>query len=645
MAKIAFLVPTEDMIQQAKTIVKDKKNTEFEMKVVTSENVLEEAELSVQNGANVVIARGNQAAKIKRNTTIPLVEIKLTGLEIARLIYEAKKILKKSKPVIGIIGFKNMLSDIKSFDEILGVNIKEYLVNATEDLEVVAQKAAQDKVDLIIGGKIANKCAEKFGIPTLFLTSGEESIREAFRIAEKIAYASNLEKKNTAEFKTLLDYSFDGIIKLNNRGIIMALNYLAEKILRKKSKDVIGKHIMEVFNLLDKTLIEDVLAKGKEVYSTLLQKGDVALVANIAPIIVDNEIEGAILSFQEFKKIQEMEAEIRKEVYSKGYIAKNTFQQIIGESPETAELKSLAKMYSKYDAPIMITGEVGVGKKLLAECIHNESLRRNNPYVAIDCASMPHDVLEKKLYGYIDGDYLHSQSPEKKGLFDVAHTGTIYFDKIDEMSMYDQLTLLRVMHEGSIRRVGDNSSLPVNVRVICSVDKNIINLIKEGKFNEELYYAISVLSLNILPLRKRKNDISVLLDYFIKQYSYMYRKYVIITDAARQIVLSYPWPGNVEQLEKFCEKMIISSAKKVLDEDFINKCLQSYTSFIDEKKFDFSNESKKVVVYKNPEASKILDLLNLYNGNRSKVAEELKISKTTLWRKIKKYNIENEYNF
>jgi transcriptional regulator with PAS, ATPase and Fis domain len=645
MAKIAFLVPRVDMLEQVKKVVKDGA-ADVEMKVVTSQNVLEEAKLSIENGADVLIARGNQASIISKNINIPLVEIVLSGQEIAKLIYEAKGVIKKINPVIGFIGFKNMFSDMKPFGEILGVTIKEYLASSTEELELSAYKAQEDKVDIIIGGEIANRVSEELGIPTLFLKSEEESIREAYRIAEKISYASDLEKKNTAEFKTILDYSFDAIIKLNNKGIVVVLNDLAEKILKRPSKDIIGKHITEVFSLLDASLIESVLTERKGIYSTLLQKGNLALAANIAPIEIDNKIDGVILSFQEFKKIEELEAEIRKERYSKGYIAKGTFEQIMGESHETAKLKSLAKTYAKYDAPIIITGESGTGKKLFAESIHNESLRRNNPFVMVDCGSVPPDMLEKNLYGYVTGNYIHSESSVKKGLFEIAHSGTIFFNNITELGMYEQLRLLRVMREGGIVRMGEDRAMRVNVRVICSVNKNIINLIREGKFNEELYYMLNVLSINLPPLRKRKRDMETLLNYLIEQYSYMYRKHVILTDAAKEVIFSYPWPGNVQQLRKFCEKLIILSTKKVLEEDFINTCFEDYSSSFDENEFDITeNKGKKIVVFKSPEAARILELLNIHKGNRGKVAEELNMSKTTLWRKIKKYDIEKEFNF
>lgn len=642
MAKIAFLAIREDMAHQAKRVAK-KIDVDVEIKVVTSQNAVAEAKLSVQNGAAVVITRGNHAALIKRNTNIPIVEIVLTGQEIAILIQEAKEILHKPSPVIGLVGFGNMLSSTKLLDEVLDVNIKEYFVEYSEELEGAVGKAAKDNVDIIIGGEIVCSLSKKFGIPTLFLKSREDSIKEAFRIAEKVIYASDLEKKNTAEFKTILDYSFDGIIKLNNKGKIVALNYLAEKILRKTSEDMIGRHITEVFNILDDNVIESVLTEGKGMYHTLLQKENLALVSNIAPVVIDGSIEGAILSFQEFRKIEELEAAIRKELYSKGYVAKNTFKNIIADSSEISELKSLAKLYAKYDSPVIITGECGTGKKLFAQSIHNESLRRNNPYVAVNCAAMPSEQLEKKLYGYLESNYFNSSTVIKKGMFEVAHTGTIFLENISDLDIYGQATLLRVINEGSITRWGDDKALPVNVRVICSTTKSLRTMVKEGRFNSELYYMLNVLELNISPLRTRIEDIETLLDYFIDMYNNMYKKYVILTEGARELLYSYPWYGNAQQLKKICEKIIILSPKKVLDENFINEHLEYFSEAVDEISFDKRNEQKKVVVYQSPEAANILKLLEKHNGNRGKVAEELNMSKTTLWRKIKKYEIENKY--
>lgn len=643
MAKIAFLAAREDMIVQAKKII-EKVNIDVEMKIVSSENAIAEAKLSVQKGANVVIARGNHASLISRNTDIPIVEIVLTGQEILKLVLEAKKIIKKADPVIALVGFKNMFSTTKLLDELLDVSIKEYYVNYTEELNEAVSLAAKDKVDIIIGGEIVNSFAEERGIATLFLKSREDSIKEAFRIAEKIAFAIELEKKNTAEFKTILNYSFDGIIKLNNKGIIILLNYLAERILRKNSEDIVGKHITDVIDMIDENVLKGVLSDGKPQYSILLKKENLALVSNIAPIVIDNQIEGAILSFQEFKKIEELEAEIRKELYAKGYIAKNTFKNIIGESAIIKKLKEQAKLYARHDLPILITGESGTGKRIFAQSIHNESLRKNNPYIVVNCSAIPSEQLEKKLYGYIENNHLHSSPIIKKGMFDVAHTGTIFLDQICELDLYNQASLLRVINEGNIIRKGDDRTLPVNVRVICSSNKNLMNLVIEGKFNEDLYYVLNVLSLRLTPLRDRKEDILVLLDYFVNEYNNKYKKYVVLTEEARAVICAYPWYGNVLQFKNFCEKLIILASKKVLNENTITEYLELYNPSLNENKYDKVVLDKKIIVYGNPEATKILELLDKHKGNREKVAEELNISKTTLWRKIKKYKIENKFN-
>lgn len=644
MAKIAFLALTEDMIKQAKNVVKNIKQ-DVEMKIVSPETAVAEARLSIEAGVSVIIARGSIASSISEETDIPVVEIVLTGQEIGKLIYKAKEILRKQSPVIAIIGTSNMFSPTKVFDELLDVTVKEYFVKRREDLGNAVEKAVKEKVDFIIGGEVVNSYARKWSIPTLFLKSTEDSIREAFRIAEKVLYTSELEKRNTAEFKTILNYSFDGIIKLSNEGVIVVANYVAEKILNKSSEDLIGKHITEVIDTLDESILTSVLVEGKEIYCNLFQKENLALVSNIAPIVIDNKIEGSIWSFQEFKKIEKLEAEIRKELYAKGYIAKSTFKDIIAKSSEINKLKDLAKLYAKYDSPVLITGESGIGKKMFAQCIHNESLRKNNPFVVVDCASMPPDQLDKKLYGYLESNPLHSSTITKKGRFDIAHTGTILLNQISELDKYGQVNLLRVLNESSIIRRGDDKLLPVNVRIICSTNKNLSTLIKEGKFNQDLYYMLNVLTLNITPLRMRKDDILNLLDSFISEYNNIYKKYIILTEGAKAVICSYPWYGNVRQLKKFCEKIIILAFKKVLNEDFINKHLEFYSDFYEENKYYTSGAEKKVVVYQSYEAAKIIELLDKYNGNRQKVAEELNVSKTTLWRKIKKYKIENKFNF
>ena len=255
---------------------------------------------------------------------------------------------------------------------------------------------------------------------------------------------------------------------------------------------------------------------------------------------------------------------------------------------------------------VLITGESGIGKRMFAQSVHNESLRKNNPYVMVNCAGMPPDQLDNKLYGYLETNYIQSSSMIKKGMFEVAHTGTIFLDQISKLDIHGQASLLRVLTEGNIVRRGDDRALPVNIRIICSTNKNLMNLVREGEFNENLYYMLNVLSLNLTPLRERKEDIAALLEYFIEKYNNVYKKYVVLTEGSKAVICDYPWYGNVRQLESFCERITILAPKKVLNEEFINENLECYNINFEEKRYDESSIGKKVVVYENPEADKIL---------------------------------------
>lgn len=629
----------QEMMEQANELVKDF-DIDVEVKLTTSAEVVAEAERAFKNGADIVIARGTHAYLVRKHTRIPLVEIVLTGQELAVLIAEARELTGKSAPVIGIVGVKSMFSNTKPFEKIFDVTIREYVVERGEELEAAVQRAWEEKADIIIGGEIALECAKKRNLPALYLKSQLDSIADAFRSAKRVAYAIELEKKNTAELRTILNYSFDGIIRLDDQGRVTVINYMAEKILGKSSDELLGKPITAILKLPDETQLDQVLHEGKSLYSIIINNDNVALVANIANMAVDNVSQGAILSFREFKKIEELEAEIRKKLYTKGYVAEYTFTRLISRSQTMKELKAVANTYAKYDLPVLLSGELGTGKRVMAECIHNASLRQKNPFVAVNCQGLPKELLQKQLFGYVvENPYTSLSTKVVKGAFELAHTGTLFLDHVAELDAYSQHNLLRILQHGTLLREEGEKTIPVNVRVIGATDVNLIRLVKEGRFNEELYYELSVLELYLPPLRQRKEDIAGLLDYYIEEYGNLYKKYVILTDEAREMIGAYPWYGNGQQLKGFCEKLVILADKKVVDIDFVNRSLVSFAVAWNENKFETEEPVGKVIVYQNPESALILKALEKHRGNRALVAEELGISTTTLWRKIKKYNI------
>ncbi|MCL2617036.1 MAG: PrpR N-terminal domain-containing protein, partial [Defluviitaleaceae bacterium] len=331
MAKIVCLFPRPEMQQQAEKIAKNYRLDFLYMKAIKSTDVEMEAESAQKAGAEIIIARGIQATIIRKRVSIPVVEMLITGLEMAQLIILARSMAGKLRPIIGIVSFANMICDTSSFDKLYDVSLREYYVDSSDQLIASVELAHKDGVDAVIGGDVVFQYAKDNGIPSVFLMSGVESVAESFRIAERVSYAIDLEKKNSAELKTLLDNSFCGIIKTDSSGAILRANYFAEKLLGKAEQEIIGRNISDLVPPISSAMLESVLLNEQEVYSTAFMIHKTAVVANMAPILMEGRAQGAILSFNEGQKIAEMEREIRREIYRKGYIANKTFEYFVAQ--------------------------------------------------------------------------------------------------------------------------------------------------------------------------------------------------------------------------------------------------------------------------------------------------------------------------
>lgn len=629
MEKIIMIVPTQEMREQALALLAHQ-NVAIGIYHETSQTVLERVAWAQREGALVVIARGNHANLILKSMDISLVEMRLSGQALAQLIKEAKAISQKEHPRIAFVGFPNMFTDTKVFEPLLGVTIRNYFVDSSEKLDGAVRKAYEDGVDVLIGGEIATDSAKRLGLAALFLKSGTEDIEAAVRSAKRVLYAIEMEKKNTAEVSTLLNYSFDGIFRLNGEGIITVVNYMAERIFHKRADELVGAHVSDVFDAQDSDAILRVLKEGQKRYAMVLHKGNISLIANLAAISVDDDTVGGILSFQEFQTIEELEEGIRRDRSSKGYKAEHRFEDMAFESPAMQNAQRLADQYAKFDLPVLIMGELGSGKRMLAECIHNASMRRKNPFVVFDCASIPHNIQQALLMGEAD-----------KGAFQIAHTGTLYIDHIERLEPYCQYQLICGLREGIIWQQNHTRALPVNVRVIAATAEELYPLVREGKFSEPLYCLLSQLELELPPLRERREDIPRLITLYLEQYCAHYRKYIVLTDDAWELLTALPWYGNTLQLRLFIEKIVLLSESKVVDSEVVQR-YQPRTFRVAER-LPSVQEPAPLVVYGDREAKHILQLLEEHGGNRTQVAQAMGISKSTLWRRMKRLGIENTF--
>lgn len=635
MADITLFVPREEMLQQAHNITQADSYNINEIKMINTADSVSEARSALAKGTNIIIARGYQASLIKHYTNIPVVEITLTGQEMGLLITKAKNIVKKDRPVIGVVGFSNMFCDMTYFNQIYQIELRTYLAPDAEELQNAIQRAIGDNLDIIIGGDTAIKAASDAGIASLFLSSTEDSIREAFKVAEKMRYAIDIEKRDTAQLETLLDYSFSGILKINKSGNVVIINRIMEEILNKSSSDVVGKPITEVFKDISLENINKILLEGNEIYSSFITVNDIALVVIIAAIKVDNNIEGAILTCHKVKKMKQLEAEILRERYLYGYITKGNFNDIPHSSKEMQRSIALARVYAQARSPVLICGEIGTEMELFAQAIHNNSLSKNGPYITVNCFGINDEMQNEILFGSTQGE---TETGKNEGTIVTANHGTLLISEIDKLSLNSQYRLYRVIRYKSLIRNDIEKTMSNDVRIIATTTRKLSVLVQQGLFREDLYYLLSGLTIDVEPLRNRPEDLENLIDTYIKLYCDMYSRYHVLTVGAKKILLEYPWYGNLIQLESFCDRMILSANQRTLDELYIKHLLNELYPIIQQH-----SNREKVIIYKDPEAVVITETLEKYDGNRTLTAAELGISKTTLWRHMKKYGISNKY--
>lgn len=326
---------------------------------------------------------------------------------------------------------------------------------------------------------------------------------------------------------------------------------------------------------------------------------------------------------------------------SLNFAASHRFEDIHTNNPRMKLLITYAQEISKYDVSVLIEGESGTGKELFAQAIHNESKRANGPFVPINCGAIPAELVESEFFGYVEGAFTGASKGGKAGKFEQASGGTLFLDEIGEMPLAQQVVLLRVLETRTVTRIGGNKGIPVDVRVICATNKDLYKEVVEKRFRSDLYFRLNVINLNIPPLRERREDIKLILDELLNKYKAVsIDSEEDIDDEVREKLYRHEWPGNVRELHNMFERIIYSP--KGQKTEFLNiinssnySLINSFSDVNNIKVHERSNEPQE-------ELSTITNLLAVYENNISMVARKMRISRNTLYKKMKKYNLLNE---
>lgn len=624
------------MLEQARNVIREDELDIDILKVIKTSDSVYEARQAVEQGAEVVLARGVQAAFIRQYTNIPVAELTLTGQEIGLMIASAKKKVPDKKcPQIALIGFKNMFSDTTYADELFDIRLKFYDITAIEQAAEKVDLAIQEGADVLLGGDTVNALAAQKGIPAQFIDSTEESIRSAIGVAKKMILTAEAEKNFTAQFETVLDNSYNGILEIDENKEIMIVNRAGEELFHKKASQLEGTALEKVIPELEQRYIDDVLSGKRDSFMTSVYVAGVPMMLTAAPIQYENKIRGAIISLYRNASVRKNDADELHSYYLKGYVAHAHFSDIRITGKEMEYCVELSKMYALSKNPVLICGEDGTDKEKLAQCIHNNSSYKAGPFVAVNCSGMTEQMQVDRLFGNPDAE----DESMKKGALAISDHGTIVISEIEKLSLLCQYRLYRAIRYDSLIQNDLERSQMLDNRIIAITGADLYQYVEQGRFRQDLYYLLNSLTVEIPPLRKRPQDIRAIVEDCRVRFTKRYARFPKIAEDAMEALAGFGWQGNEIQLESFCERLFLTSPKKTITSDYVYFLLDTLYP-VKER----ISEDGTTVIYQHPEAARLTELLEKHQGNRSAVAKELGISTTTLWRRMKKYGVINKYD-
>ncbi len=433
------------------------------------------------------------------------------------------------------------------------------------------------------------------------------------------------------------------IVVVDEDGIITMMTDGYKEFLGCKEPE--GKHVTEV---IPNTKLHIIAKNGFKEVGDIQEVNEHKMISMRVPIIINGKIIGAIgrVMFKDIdnfrilsSKISNLEKEIQfyKNELTVGNKATYTFDKIIGNSPSFLHAIKFAERIARGDSSVLITGESGTGKELVAQSIHNGSKRAIKPFVKINCGAIPTELFESEMFGYEEGAFTGAKKTGMKGKFELADGGTILLDEIGDMPLFMQVKLRRVLQDRAILRVGSNDIRKIDVRIIASTNKNLLQLTQEGKFRQDLYYRLNVMHVKLPALKERIEDVGPLAESLRVKLCNKYGIYSEgITDAALDCLKCYNWPGNVRELENVIERAInlLNTELKILPEHLPAKILDC-----NKKKIDYENKQLKDIVDE-IEKQVIIETLEKFNGNKNETSKVLGISRQGLYKKMKRFGVE-----
>ena len=437
------------------------------------------------------------------------------------------------------------------------------------------------------------------------------------------------------EQNVILDSISEGVFTIDMDWRITSFNLAAEEITGIQHKKAIGQHCRDVLRAdvcEAGCTLRQTMESGKPIMNKVVHiidaQGKKRAVAISTALLKDTsgKVIGGVETFRDMSMIEQLRKEIE---------GRYSCEDIISQSHKMQNLFAILPNIAESNTTVLIEGESGTGKELFARAIHNISFRKDKPFVAVNCASLPETLLESELFGYKAGAFTDAKK-DKPGRFALAQGGTIFLDEIGDISSAVQVRLLRVLQEKTYEPLGGVSPVKADVRIITATNKKLDQLVQQGKFRDDLYYRVNVMRLELPPLRDRKEDIPLLVDHFISRFNSLHNKNICcVTNEVTAALLAYDYPGNIRELENIIEHCFVLCESEIIEAKHLP------ASFRPDLKTD-KIESSQPATIKQMEIILITQALRRNKGNKTATAKELGIDKSTLFRKMKTFGIKHE---
>ena len=627
--KICLISPTEDLARRAKKLVA-RRGMDVRVEVAELEAAVSLARRLLAEDDYLFISRRGTRDLLRKSLKIQVVNIPGEASDYIPALQQ----LRGEQGLIAFFSFEEDISnELRTICYLLHLKMKHYCFSDSLSCQAAVQQAVADGAAWGLGGVVSERFAKHCDLAYLRVESSDASILHALDTAQQL-YITQQENARQQEqlqiqlerYQNILDYTHDAIIAIDEKGRISTTNQIAEQMLQPAQPPFVGRPVEEV---LPNTHMTNVLHTGEAEIGQMMNIHGTLVSTNRVPIRVGGQVKGVVATFQDIKTLQTAERNIRIKLHEKGLVAKYRFSDILGRSPAIRDAKRLSENYADAQFTVMLYGETGTGKEMFAQSIHNASPRRDGPFVAINCTALNRNLLESELFGYADSSFTGARRGGKAGLFETAHGGTVFLDEIGELPLEFQAPLLRVLQEKEVRRVGDDTVIPVDIRIIGATNRNLLQLVEEGKFRRDLYYRLNVLSVLVPPLRERGDDYLEIARCIYERVLPQHTEeeetvFLRVLDRCR----SYAWPGNVRELTNLVERVSLLLHRGSREEEVVQLLNVQWQE---------TPPAAPLVPGSAPallDREAVQEALRRNGGNLSRTAKTLGVSRSTLYRRL-----------